>query len=337
MTRRLLLCYKHHRAGCLSWPASSARDKGFRQRPAGAENRKQRETAGFLLPVEDTPVRWLVQTRGGHLPLTTPSLLCCDKAHDLMGWYRKEQPSPFDNARFNGLFFLDGDVLAQRFQQGWTKGEKSPMLMFPSKIICEVWESSNPERDGCIVHLFGEMDLPLYSTRDQAFVQAADIAEQVGYRAHKVGDNHLELRGHDREEHVLVTYDDDLRQMVNVEPVRMERPQQIPRPMPLLTEEIRQQLPPMGSGETLGDDALAQVKFFTPDAGWTWYASEFDGEDTFFGLVIGDFIEFGSFSLTELEEIRGPLHLPLERDLYFEPTPLGELKARHAKERGEQP
>jgi hypothetical protein len=33
------------------------------------------------------------------------------------------------------------------------------------------------------------------------------------------------------------------------------------------------------SGEELGLDAHAQVKFFTPDSGWTWYASEFDGND----------------------------------------------------------
>jgi hypothetical protein len=29
----------------------------------------------------------------------------------------------------------------------------------------------------------------------------------------------------------------------------------------------------------LGLDGLAQVKFFTHDSDWTWYASEFDGED----------------------------------------------------------
>jgi len=36
---------------------------------------------------------------------------------------------------------------------------------------------------------------------------------------------------------------------------------------------------PLYSGEELGLDALAQVKFFTPDSSWTWYASEFDEED----------------------------------------------------------
>jgi hypothetical protein len=107
--------------------------------------------------------------------------------------------------------------------------------------------------------------------------------------------------------------------------------------MPFMTDEIRARLPKLGSGEALGYQALAQVKYFTPDAGWTWYASEFDGEDIFFGLVIGHFIEFGSFSLSELEEVHGSLGLPIERDLHFEPKTLGELKAQHARERGELP
>jgi len=29
------------------------------------------------------------------------------------------------------------------------------------------------------------------------------------------------------------------------------------------------------------------VSSFTPDSSWTWYAMEFDGVDTFFGLVNG--------------------------------------------------
>ncbi|MBV6396745.1 MAG: hypothetical protein HFACDABA_02345 [Anaerolineales bacterium] len=74
--------------------------------------------------------------------------------------------------------------------------------------------------------------------------------------------------------------------------------------------------------EALELEALAQVKFFTPDAGWTWYASEFDGKDIFFGLVSGLEVELGYFALSELEEIRGPMGLPIERDLHFEPTTL---------------
>ena len=96
--------------------------------------------------------------------------------------------------------------------------------------------------------------------------------------------------------------------------------------MPLLTATIRQQLPGLRSQEHKGHEALAYIKFFTPDANWTWYATEFDGQDTFFGLVVGHVSELGYFSLTELESLRGPLGLPVERDDSFAPTPLHLLR-----------
>ena len=96
--------------------------------------------------------------------------------------------------------------------------------------------------------------------------------------------------------------------------------------MKLLTQAIRSRLPPLGSTDRLPhDEIVAQARFFTPDSNWTWYPLEFDGVDTFFGLVVGFEIEAGHFSLSELEAARGPLGLPLERDLWFEPTPLSQL------------
>jgi hypothetical protein len=41
-----------------------------------------------------------------------------------------------------------------------------------------------------------------------------------------------------------------------------------------------------------------------------------------FGFVIGLDHELGYFSLDELEAVRGPMGLPIERDLYFTPCPL---------------
>lgn len=99
--------------------------------------------------------------------------------------------------------------------------------------------------------------------------------------------------------------------------------------MKLLTKELREKLPPLYANEELEDEAMALVKFFTPDSGWTWWASEFDGEDIFYGLVSGFELELGYFSLSELESVRGPLGLKIERDLYFEPTTLRELRAEH--------
>ena len=95
--------------------------------------------------------------------------------------------------------------------------------------------------------------------------------------------------------------------------------------MKLLTQEIRRKLPPLGSQDSLGSKAVAHVKFFTPDSNWTWYATEFDGQDTFFGLVDGHEKELGYFSLSELQAVRGPMGLAVERDLYWQPKTLKEI------------
>ena len=95
--------------------------------------------------------------------------------------------------------------------------------------------------------------------------------------------------------------------------------------MKLLTQEIKKKLPPIGaSSDQL--DPIVQVKFFCPWSHWTWYAYEFDGEDIFFGFVKGDFDEFGTFSLSELESVRGPMGLRIERDIHFTPKPLSKCK-----------
>src|SRR5438094_6102097 len=87
---------------------------------------------------------------------------------------------------------------------------------------------------------------------------------------------------------------------------------EIPRHPSLLDDESRSQLPALYSMEELGEDALAQVKFFTPDSSWTWYASEGSAVDEdgyyntdqekvdfiFFGLVVGFEVELGYFALS---------------------------------------
>ena len=94
--------------------------------------------------------------------------------------------------------------------------------------------------------------------------------------------------------------------------------------MKLMPADLRTQLPQLYSQEEV-DDPKAIAKYFTPDANWTWYATEFDGKDTFFGLVDGLEKELGYFSLAELESVKGPFGLGVERDLWFEPTPVSEL------------
>lgn len=99
----------------------------------------------------------------------------------------------------------------------------------------------------------------------------------------------------------------------------------------LLDKGSREKLPPLYANEALGLMAQALVKFFTPDSNWTWYASEFDGDDTFFGLVAGFDVELGYFLLSELQSVHGPLGLPVERDLHYKPRTLKDLLAEHRK------
>lgn len=96
--------------------------------------------------------------------------------------------------------------------------------------------------------------------------------------------------------------------------------------MMLLTKANRTALPPLYSQDGKGMDAIAHVKFFGGGRG-TWYATEFDGEDTFFGYVVSplgpDCDELGYFSLSELQALRfPPFGLGIERDRYFEAQPL---------------
>jgi hypothetical protein len=98
--------------------------------------------------------------------------------------------------------------------------------------------------------------------------------------------------------------------------------------MELLTDEIRRVLPALYSQEDKGGEAIAHVKFFTPDGSWTWLATcgQQEGDDfLFFGLVDGLEKELGYFCLSELQSVRGSLGLPIERDLYWRPKTLREI------------
>ena len=83
-----------------------------------------------------------------------------------------------------------------------------------------------------------------------------------------------------------------------------------------------------------GGKAIAYLKLFTPDSGFTWWITE--GSPTkddlgtevdfqFFGLVEGQFKELGYVCLSELESVNGPMGLPIERDLYWQPKTLEEI------------
>ena len=101
--------------------------------------------------------------------------------------------------------------------------------------------------------------------------------------------------------------------------------------MELLTAEGRRTLPPLYAQEN-NRDPVVHLKLFTPDSNWTWYVtegSEQEGDFIFFGYVIGFEREWGYFALSELEAARGPLGLPIERDVHFSPVPFSNIEALH--------
>lgn len=93
--------------------------------------------------------------------------------------------------------------------------------------------------------------------------------------------------------------------------------------MKLLTKKIERSLPSIYS-----NSKTAYVKFFAPWTNWTWWGAEYDPVNReFFGVVKGFETEWGYFSLDELESIRGPLGLRIERDMHFVPTKMEDILA----------
>ena len=116
----------------------------------------------------------------------------------------------------------------------------------------------------------------------------------------------------------------------------------------LLPESLKERMPALYSQEQ-ETDPLVVCKFCDPVGSWTWYAYEGSPVDedgyydtnkpkvdyVFFGLVVGHVAELGYFSLEELktakEGMRGLRALPIERDVWFTPTRLSEVKRQHGE------
>ncbi len=103
--------------------------------------------------------------------------------------------------------------------------------------------------------------------------------------------------------------------------------------MNLLTSEIREALL-KNTRARLHANALGHPE---PDpAPGTWLATEIDEDDILFGLADLGFgcPELGSFSLRELQSVRLPLGLGIERDILFESAVPLSTYARLARRTG---
>lgn len=96
--------------------------------------------------------------------------------------------------------------------------------------------------------------------------------------------------------------------------------------MKLLTKELEKifEKYPIGSQENLGGNAKVIAKFFNPVGAGTWLITEADklenGDYEMYGYCnLGDdeMAEFGYVSLSELQDIKLPFGMTIERDLYM--------------------
>jgi superfamily II DNA or RNA helicase len=99
----------------------------------------------------------------------------------------------------------------------------------------------------------------------------------------------------------------------------------------LMPTWLKDRMPLVYSQEN-NPDPLVMVKWFTPDSSWTWYVTEYsdkapDGYPHLaFGLTDGFEQELGCISLDEISSVKGKMGLKVERDLWWKPTPLSQVR-----------
>ena len=89
--------------------------------------------------------------------------------------------------------------------------------------------------------------------------------------------------------------------------------------MKLLTNQLLQRFKEVGRQED-AEDPIIICKLFNPVWPHTWYLTEYYPEDKAFYCFVTwfDYDEWGYSSLDELQSIKLPLWLSIERDIHFE-------------------
>ncbi|NMR34959.1 DUF2958 domain-containing protein [Chryseobacterium aquaticum] len=96
--------------------------------------------------------------------------------------------------------------------------------------------------------------------------------------------------------------------------------------MKLITKELEKRFAEVGD-QSQSSNPLIIAKFFNPCGSETWYISEWDKDaDRCFGYIEGMWEdEWGYVSIRELEELRLPFGLSIERDRFFKEIRFKEL------------
>ncbi|KAB2912881.1 MAG: DUF2958 domain-containing protein [Bacteroidetes bacterium] len=98
--------------------------------------------------------------------------------------------------------------------------------------------------------------------------------------------------------------------------------------MKLITSELQARFLEIGEQREESDPIIV-AKFFNPCGSQTWWAISYDPEyNICFGYVTGMFVdELGSFSIDEMEALRLPFGLRIERDIHFDECRLSDVKS----------
>ncbi|HAQ69838.1 MAG TPA: hypothetical protein DCR48_02580 [Flavobacteriales bacterium] len=93
--------------------------------------------------------------------------------------------------------------------------------------------------------------------------------------------------------------------------------------MKLITETLKKRFAEVGRQEG-SKDPIVVAKFFNPMGSGNWWATEYDPErNVCFGYVSGlQFDEWGYFSIEELEALKLPFGLTIERNIHFGEQPM---------------
>ena len=93
--------------------------------------------------------------------------------------------------------------------------------------------------------------------------------------------------------------------------------------MKLLTKEVLDNFKKQGSmGDRKMEDIKIICKFFNPAGAGTWYCYEYEADTKMFYAFVTlgmgpECDEAGPVALEELESVKGPFGLGIERDMYF--------------------